>query len=65
MKLIPNASKVARKASSMWLIYGGVILQVADLVVPQLGLPNWVAIVVTAAAAGARLVKQEGLADGR
>lgn len=64
MKLIPNAGKVAKRASSMWLIYGGVALQVADLVVPQLGLPNWVAIAVTAAAAGARLVKQEGLSHG-
>ena len=65
MKLIPNAGKVAKRASSMWLIYGAVALQVAELVVPQLGLPGWVNIAVLAAAAGARLVKQEAVSNGR
>lgn len=72
MRLIPNAGKVAKRASSMWLIYGGVALQAAAEVVPYVldAVPGggWLriaAIGVTAAAGVARLVKQEGLTDGQ
>lgn len=66
MKLIPNAGKVAKRAYSMWLIYGSLTLQVADQVLPQLAgvLPWYVPALVTAGAAVARLVKQEDLHHG-
>lgn len=72
MKLIPDAGKVAKRASSMWLIYGGVALQAAAEVAPYLmdAVPGggWLriaAIVVTAGAGVARLVKQEDLHNGQ
>lgn len=69
MKMIPNAAKVAKKASSMWLIYGSIGLQVAAELAPHIAeaVPGgrWLLIGVTAAAGAARLVKQEALSDDR
>lgn len=63
MRLIPNAGKVARGASSMWLIYGAGALEIGEQVIPHLAdfLPWYVKVGVLAAAGVARLVKQEGL----
>lgn len=72
MRLIPNAKDVAKRAWSMRLIGGGVALQVAAELVPYVmdavpltGAFRVAAIGVTALAAVARLVKQEGLSDDR
>lgn len=66
MKLIPNAGKVAKRASSMWLIYGAGALELGEQVIPHVAdyLPWYVKVGLLAAAAVARLVKQEDLHHG-
>lgn len=66
MKLIPNAGKVARGASSMWLIYGAGALELGEQLLPQMAdfLPWYIKVGVLAAAGIARLVKQETLHNG-
>ena len=60
-KLIPNAGKVARRASSMWFIYGAGALTVAEQALPQLQdmLPWYVNVIIIAGAGISRLVRQE------
>lgn len=64
-KLIPNAGKVARRASSMWLIYGAGGLAIAEQVLPQLQemLPWYVNVAIIAGAGIARLVQQDKIHD--
>jgi hypothetical protein len=63
MKLIPNAGKVAKGASSMWLIYGAGALELGEKLMPQLAdyLPWYVKVGVLAAAGVSRLIRQEKL----
>lgn len=63
VKFIPNAGKVARRASSMWFIYGAGVLAIAEQALPQVQqmLPWWVDVAIIAGAGLSRLVQQEKL----
>lgn len=65
MKLIPNAGKVAKRASSMWFIYGAGALTIAEQALPQIQqiLPWWANVAIIAAAGISRLVQQDKLHD--
>ncbi len=65
MKLVPNAGKVAKRASSMWFIYGAGALTIAEQALPQVQqvLPWWVNALIIAGAGVARLVQQDKLHD--
>lgn len=63
VKFIPNAGKVARRASSMWFIYGAGVLAITEQALPQVQqmLPWWVNVAIIAGAGLSRLVQQEKL----
>lgn len=71
MMLVPHAGKVATRATSMWGIYGSVLLQAVTEVLPYLidftppGPLRLTALALTVCAGIARLVRQEGLSDGK
>lgn len=65
MKLIPNAGKVARRASSMWFLYGAGALELGEQLIPHMAdmLPWYVKAGLIVAAGVSRLVRQEALHD--